>query len=164
MSGIAVIVMMVGILLYVSGKAIKANQKRRGKVSKIGLSWPAKQVIQKYNELPMDNRPYPDIRSLVEALDVKHGKDTMDDHVSSRYDAGKAWGYCRAYRCSKCSKYKEVCDKIENLTKSLRKQQQVLEIAERQGDLDELPRLLDALGEESKIVNQVTDAIKRGMN
>lgn len=146
-------------------KAIAAGPK---------LSAPAKRLIKEYNELPKDNRPFPDIKSLVQGLDERTSldADARDEHFAQRMFSSSSTSFSwvpynyRTYDkgCSHRScKYKGYYDlhvAIEEVKRSVEVKERALREAETAHTLDEVAEFTARLRDEAKINNQVAEGLK----
>ena len=156
-------IFMVIAVLLVSGMheelmSLLPTKKNREQKQMSLLSWPAAQILAEYNALPVDNRPEPDIKKILMALDVKHGgRDAVNRHFSLTYSGGHSWGHhCR----HECNDYKNLKEEIFEVAEALKEREQALKIAAVRGRLDEAQDLIVRLSEESSIIKDTTKELK----
>lgn len=154
-----VLIAMAGYLGSAHGKQVKAGLTPKAIKAKVELSWPAQQILNKYNSLPVENRPYDNIVDLLSALDVKHGRKEADGHF-------KDYGYytwncdCWRYRYgdNKCKyqEYKDILDLVQEIADALAEQKHALAVAQVQHHLEDIKTLTERLRGEKEIVTSVT--------
>lgn len=128
------------------------------------MSGASKQLLREYNALPEPNRPYADLKSMLIALDVKHGIRNVNRHYTAMLDGfnwhNTSYDGNRLYKCNhnKCaySEYYAIHEAINAIKTALDEQAHKLAVAGVQADLDQINILTARLREESKLISDVT--------
>lgn len=141
------------------------RQKRR-------MSWPAKVIMNWYNDLPKDSQRFPGLKDKLMALDNKLGINNVNEHFSYEDYAGTpkiGWRNCHAHahdksgysvsrgqskeKC-KYNVYKQLCGEIENLQKAVDKREELM----LRAGIDNLGlgQLMEDIRSEREVVEIVT--------
>ena len=138
------------------------------------VSWPGKQVLLAYQELPKQNRPEANVPAIVKALDVTYGVVEATEHFehktrnynyggSPAYNYTYAWNNCSCsnYRSSKCSfpEYREMVQGMQDIQDAITAQQRALEVASVGGDLENAKALTERLREERDLIKKATSEL-----
>lgn len=137
----------------------------------ITMSWPARTILEAYNDLPLDNRPYDDIENLLKALDIKYNMGRTDRHfklINPRTGLGfHEWHH--KYRNNGCHdevcpyhEYKDMFDAISVIKTRLREQEHAFRVAGVQNDLNMVEELMNRLRTEEGLINEVTQELVKG--
>lgn len=137
------------------------------------LSAPAKQLIKEYNEIPQDNRPFPDIKSLVQGLDERTSldADSRDNHFTQHHDYSGSrnfsWTPYQSYSGRRCTHkncafkgYYDLHGAIYEVKASVEVKERAMREAETAHTLDEVADFTARLRDEAKINHQVADEFK----
>lgn len=132
------------------------------------MSWPAKEILQGYHQLPVASRPIPNISSVVSALDVKHGgAASVNEHFTVRnrnydgtYNTSYSWNHSCYSRCD-MSKYREIFSEISSVSEAVKQQEYAQQVASVSGGLEASQDLIARLREEREIVKSVTKALSQ---
>ena len=153
---IVVVILAVLFSLWLFGVPVTSSAKKPMR----GLSWPARQIVEKYNKIPENNRPSGDIVAIVRALDIKHGTSNVNVHFKNRYADGSSWqcdgSFCRKRESDICHDYRELYNSLRDVITALNRQKHALEIAGVSDKLDEAARMVESLREEKKIISEIT--------
>lgn len=120
------------------------------------LSWPSKQILNYYNQLPKENRPLPDIVPMLRALDIKN--DGVNNHFTHHdYDSSrKSWDCCYDRQFCMGKEYHKLRENIHSIQASIKDQQLALKMKGVEGDLENVQMLTERLREEREIIDSVT--------
>lgn len=156
------------------GKVKSANEitKTEPKKPKVKLSFPAAQIIQAFNALPKAHRPAYNIDELVQALDIKHDRVSMDYHFSDfsyGYTSGSRWDvFGGTHQSSNCRRiqsnggscpgqeYIDLYLALIDISVAVKKQEHALKMSEVAHELESVSELTAALRLEKEIINDVT--------
>lgn len=136
----------------VKGKNALEYRRVYGLVAAKDLSWPAKQVLARYNALPASSRPAINMYEVVKALDVKHGgSDAVTEKYKSTNYHGKgevsySWT-APHYRSDYLTDYKDMFDAMGVVAQAL---------ADREKELA-LFRISHQLGEAQTFAQQMKE-------
>jgi len=138
--------------------------------SRVGrLSWPSRQVLREFNALPVDSQRGIDLLPIVEALDIKYGRDKLDQHfldtIWKQYGWKKSGDYdCRyqGHRGRYCigNEHLELRKKIDGIKQSLAEQDAAARLLSIAGDMDALAAVHQRLKEEREILDKTTKEMK----
>ena len=146
-------------------EALRLTQKAQ-------LSWPSRQLVKEFNSLPEDWRPAGvDILSIVKALDLKHGRESLDRHfcewVYGKY-GWKTYGdkdhqFCRhrTYHCIG-NDHLALHEEFEDLKVSLAKQEARIRNIAIAGDMDALAALRERMAEYRNIIDETNTNEENG--
>lgn len=160
--------------LITMGEAHRYLMKNRPETlrptAKSKLSWPARQLVKEFRALPKDWRPDGvDILSIVQALDVKYGREAVDNHFCDYVYGNFKWdtysGKDRAH-CNHTSNqgyYQKECPGLEyislhrefkEINASLARQEARIRNIAIAGDLDALAALRERMAEYRGIIDE----------
>lgn len=139
---------------------------------KAKLSWPSRQLVKEFSNLPKDWRPAGvDILSIVQALDIKNGRAALDDHFCGYVDGSYKWDTYSGKDRMHCNHsghdgyYRERCpgrehialhQEFDDLRKALAEQETKIQLSSIAGDLDALEALKQHMAESREIINDTT--------
>lgn len=164
-----IVLLLCGIVIasvVTGGFGVLSNKDKVAEISspKVKLSWPSKEILKEYKALPVENRPFADITSMLIALDIKYGgAEKINPHYEYYYDKG--WTACPNCRApgiyGKClhdgaAEYKKLHDQIAEIQQAVDDQKHALEVAKVQPDLDDIKILTERLRQEQEIITSVT--------
>lgn len=141
------------------------RQKRR-------MSWPAKVIMEWYNDLPKDSQRFPGLKDKLMALDKKLGIDNVNEHFTYKdydYSVRTGWKNChphahdksgytsyRGQSKDKCkyNVYKQLCGEIESLQEAVDKREELM----LRAGIDNLGlgQLMEDIRSEREVVEIVT--------
>lgn len=170
-------------MLY-RGSHKQAVAARRERELEEAFSWPARQVMKSFLEIPEANRPIMDISAALKALDKKHDAGEVSRHFISlggrySYSGGYphyTWNcsciyddYNSSFIAEKCDyfpEYREMHDSILGVSQALREQQAAIEAREHQmmlagmeNDLRAVEEITNAFRNEREIITSTTKEI-----
>lgn len=140
------------------------------------LSTPSRNLLQEYNAIPAESRPFPDLGSILKALDEKHieNTDALNKHftTSSRrsYQSPPTlkfnWdsdSYCHGGRNRGCSfyDYYRLHKAFDDVKASLKEKERALRESRLKGSLDMIDELETRLREEIAVNNSFVDEFKK---
>jgi hypothetical protein len=133
------------------------------------LSWPSKEILKLYNQLPVDSRPDQDIVYMLRALDTKHEVSKVNTHFYEYgYDVGKQTWNCKCKQFSYRSNYDEDCfmneyheirEGIVGIIAAREAQKHALEVAGVENGLNDADSLIKRLREEKQFIIEVTSEL-----
>ena len=163
-------------LVFLFFRSEKSGDAKNTIAPTAGLSPVAKQLVKEYNELPEDNRPFPNIVELVRSLDAKHSVDAREreNHFNYNYlehSQRTIGGYefrwsTGAYSCShqerycKFSEYYRLHKAIRSVKESVDAKERAVLESQHAGDTDLLVELEQRLREESLLNKQFVSHFK----
>lgn len=158
-----------------------SSSKKSLSKKKDNLSEPAKRVVKKAATLPVDLQ-FQDVRSMVTALDIKYGRQAVDDHFRvSSYEPSRKSGVsyeesgdrypglfdeyvfswhgdrnCKHLNGCKFPEYRRMMIAIEQVEIAREEQERALEISGIQHNLDAIESWTNRLREERSIITEIT--------
>lgn len=138
------------------------------------LSWPARQVIVQYLNLPEANRPHANIQAVVKALDTKHTVEKVNAHFIKKGRGFDSMGYstntytpswaCGCVGACKFQEYRTLHTTMTEIEQALAEQEYAMALAGVQTGLDAVAELTERLREEKKIIHEVTVETRKALN
>lgn len=165
--------LMVLVLLMVAGVTSRAGIEIHSRAayslprSKVkSLSWPAKEIVKAYYDLPKDSQRYGNLYYMLSALDTKYGKDAVNRHfMKSGYDhTVRTFNVCRpsTYRSDEgeftCGyrEYHNMKQSIDEISAAHKDRMHAIQMAGVAGGLDAVKEFTKSLREERDLINETT--------
>lgn len=149
------ILIIIGILVGYSIFKIR----HRDQTSLSGMSWPARQIVKQYENLPAANRPWGNIEYIVKALDIKHEVSKVNYHFEKYNGWDKSeysWRGCYNTRSCEFQEYHSLHDELDKTLDALQKQEHALKVAGVTDGLAAAHQLMESLRQEQKIISETT--------
>lgn len=133
----------------------------------MALSWPAKQTLKVYNEVPAENQPPVDLMTVLRALDKKHGgAEAVTDRFSYTPYQGTAtysWNHGRS-GAAYYGDYVKLYNGFTDITAAIAEREHTFAMAGISSHLEEARSLDSVLKEEAKTIREITAKVKEDMN
>lgn len=127
------------------------------------LSQPSKRLLKEYAQLPKESQRIDDLKSVLVALDTKHGVLNVNNHFrTSLYpESGFTWypwNFSRHASCPSCAfkDYHKIHGEIESIKEAIAEQEKALAVSKVQYSLDRLQEIHETLRTEYIIIREVT--------
>lgn len=127
------------------------------------FSQPAQRLLKEYHALPIENRPYANLKSILAAMDVKHGVETVNEHYrTDRYNDERSFTWvCRCYRV--CDyEYRQIHTALSEIEQALVDREHAMAVAAVEGGLDAIEQFTKDLRAERDLIHDVTKELSRG--
>lgn len=119
------------------------------------LSWPSKRILEKYNQLPEENRPHANIVYILEAMDTQWGGKDKVNELATRT------GWDSSYKSwfNVPRPYHTLFDDIKAIETTLEKREQDLKLIGARDGLEGAKQLTEALRREQRLIADTTKQI-----
>ena len=164
---VAAVLITILLTIYVVERSLPASRQARALKARVkDMSKPAKYLVKKYHSIPEESRPFPNIDSLVKALDTRyvaqgHTIDDMSWHFN--LPDNRLTCDCRNYdkTCYDYPKYLEINNLFDEVLESIRAKELVVIESKLKGDLDQIDELETRMREEIELNSSFADDYKQ---
>lgn len=128
------------------------------------LSEPSKQILKQYRRLPVENRPYANLPHILEAMDIKYGKDSVNEHFRKFNGTGYVFKWdCSCWRGSAClyKDYRDIYSGITEIQQALVNQEHAASVAAVEGGLSAVKSFTEELRKERDLINDTTKQLSQ---